>query len=143
MHPTLVYDAYRYGKQNLYLREYFRLCRWLTVSWFGSINLTNDSVNGRDLQENSFYFSFGPDDFKFNVGYDFVRETLRCTVALMMDAKGTHVEYDKLEIKQDKKAEAQKKEEPVKKQNPHAAPTQPKVLQKAIVEDIKVHEDVL
>lgn len=141
--PMPVYDAYRYGKQNLYLREYFRLCRWLTVSWFGSINLTNDSVNGRDLQENSFYFSFGPDDFKFNVGYDFVRETLRCTVALMMDAKGTHVEYDKLEIKQDKKAEAQKKEEPVKKQNPHAAPTQPKVLQKAIVEDIKVHEDVL
>ncbi len=141
--PMPVYDAFRYGKQNLYLREYFRLCRWLTVSWFGSINLSNDAINGRDLQENSFYFSFGPDDLKFNLGYDFVRETLRCTVEVMMDAKGTHVEYDKFEIKQDKKAEAKKKNEPAKKSNQHAAPTQPKVLQKAVVEDIKVHEDVL
>ena len=140
--PMPVFDAYRYGTQNIYLREYFRLCRWLTVSWFGSMNISNDSANGRDLQENCFYFSFGPDDFKFSVGYDFIRETLRCTVAVMMDAKGTHVEYDKLEIKQDKKAQAKKEAAP-KKQNPKAAPTQPKVLQKAVVEDIKVHEDVL
>ena len=141
--PMPVYDAFRYGKQNLYLREYFRLCRWLTVSWFGSINLSNDAVNGRDLQENSFYFSFGPDDVKFNLGYDFVRETLRLTVELMMDAKGTHVEYDKLEIKQDKKAEAKKEEPAPKKHNPYAAPTQPRVLERAVVEDIRVHEDVL
>ena len=60
--------------------------------------------DGRDLQENSFYFSFGPDDLKFNLGYDFVRENLYCTVEVMMDAKGTKVEYDSLEIKQDKKA---------------------------------------
>ena len=141
--PMPVYDAYRYGKQTLYLREYFRICRWLTVSWFGSINLSNDAANGRDLQENCFYFSFGPDDIKFNLGYDFVRETLRCTIAVMMDAKGTRVEYDKLEIKQDKKSQAKKKETTTAKANPKAAPTRPAVLKKAVVENIKVHEDVL
>lgn len=142
--PLTAFDTYRYGKQSLYLREYFRLCRWLTVSWFSSINLSNDAANGRDLQENAFYFSFGPDDVKFNIGYDFIRENLRCTFEVMMDAKGTNVQYETLEIKQDKKKTEKKKEEPVaKKENPYAAPTQPKVLNKAIVEDVKEHEDVL
>ena len=40
--PLYRYDAFRYGKQSLYLREYFRICRWLTVSWFGTLNLSND-----------------------------------------------------------------------------------------------------
>ena len=138
--PMPVFDAYRYGKQNLYLREYFRICRWLTVSWFSSINITGDSPNGRTFQENSFYFSFGPDDVKFNIGYDFVRENTYFTVELMMDAKGTKVEYDTLEIKQDKKA---KKEETLRDETQFETAKQPKVLQRAIVEDIKVTEDVL
>lgn len=142
--PMQLYDAYRYGKQTLYLREYFRLCKWLTVSWFGAINTTNDSANGRKFQENCFYFTFGPDDFKMHLGYDFERQTLRCNFEVMMDAKGTQVEYDTLEIKQDKKAkkdEPKKQEEP--KTNSYIAPTQPKVLQKAVVENVKEMEDVL
>ena len=141
--PMPLFDAYRYGQQSLYLREYFRICRWLTVSWFGMMNLTNDAPNGKTFQENGFYFSFGPDDLKFNLGYDFVRETLRCTVEVMMDAKGTKVEYDRFEIKQDEKnKKTAKKEEPAK-ESPNKAPVQPKVLNKAIVENVKVHEDVL
>lgn len=137
--PMPVFDAYRYGKQNLYLREYFRLSRYLTVSWFSSINLTNDAANGRDFQENSFYFSVGPDDMKFNVGYDFVRQNLYCTVEMMMDAKGANVEYDTLEIKQDKKA---KKSNEPKENNFEAAKPQ-KTLQRAVVEDVKIMEEVL
>ena len=144
--PIPVFDAYRYGKQALYIREYIRLCRWLTLSWFGTINLSGDSPNGKDFQENSFYFSFGPDDVKFNLGYDFIRENLYCTVELMMDAKGTKVEYDKLEIKQEKKAGAEQPKKEVASKprvNPKKAPTGQKVLDKAIVEDIRVMEDVL
>ena len=141
--PTPRYDAYRYGKQSLYLREYFRICRWLTVSWFGMINLTNDAPNGKTFQENGFYFSFGPDDLKFNLGYDFERETLRCTVEVMMDAKGTKVEYDKFEITQENRPKKEEKKEEPKKSSPNLAPTQPKVLERAVVENIKEHEDVL
>lgn len=138
--PMPVYDAYRYGKQTLYIREYFRLCKYLTLAWFSAINLTNDSANGKDFQENSFYFVFGPDDVKLNLGYDFVRENLYCTMQVMMDAKGAKVEYDTLEIKQDKKA---KKEEKVKDDSSFEPSTQPPVLQKAVVENVKVIEDVL
>lgn len=138
--PMPVFDAYRYGKQNLYLREYFRICRYLTVSWFSSINLTGDSPNGRDFQENSFYISVGPDDMKFNVGYDFIRQNLYCTVLMMMDAKGSRVDYETFEIKQDKKT---KRDENPKDENSFETAKQPKVLDKAVVEDVKVMEDVL
>lgn len=140
--PMPVFDAYRYGKQALYIREYFRICRWLTLSWFGTINLSGDSPNGKDFQENSIYFSFGPDDIKFNLGYDSIRENLYCIVELMMDAKGTTVEYETLEIKKDNKAKKTAEVKP--KQNlADKAPVGQRVLQKAVVEDIRVVDDVL
>ena len=143
--PVPVYDAYRYGKSNVYLREYFRICKYLTLSWFGSLNLSNDSPNDRMFQENAFYVSVGPDDVKFNLGYDFIRENTFFTVEMMMDAKGSKVDYDKLVIKQEKRTQ--------KEVNASKEPAQPKtefknsekapILQKAIVEDIKTVEDVL
>lgn len=143
--PIPVFDAYRYGKSNVYLREYLRIARWLTVSWFGSINLSGDSPNGRPFQENSFYLSVGPDDIKFNVGYDFIRENTFFTVEVMMDAKGTQVDYDRLEIKQDKKA--QKKDEVQddenENENEFRNSNKAPVLQRAVVEDVKTVEDVL
>lgn len=140
--PLPVFDAYRYGKSNVYIREYIRICRYLTLSWFGSINLSGDSPNDRAFQENSFYLSVGPEDVKFNIGYDFIRENTFFTVEVMMDAKGTHVDYDRLEIKQDKKA---KKENEIKEEeeNDFQKSNEPPVLQHAVVEDVKTVEDVL
>lgn len=143
--PVPVYDAYRYGKANLYLQEYFRICKYLTLSWFGSMNLSNDSPNDKMFQENAFYLSVGPDDVKFNIGYDVVREGTFFTVEMMMDAKGTKIDYDKMVIKRDKKPK-----EEVKASNETAKPKsdfknteKAPVLQRAVVEDIKTVEDVL
>ena len=137
--PLKVFDSYRYGKQNLIIREYFRINRLVTISWLGSVTLTNDSPNGKDFQENAFYVSIGPDDLKFNIGYDFFRENLYCTVNVMMDAKGTHVEYDKLEVKQSRKAPV---EEKVVDKTIYRAP-QNQTLQKAVVQNMKEVENVL
>lgn len=142
--PMPVYDSYRYGKSNVYLREYIRLNRYLTLSWFGSMNISNDAPNDKTFQENAFFISFGPDDIKFSIGYDFIRENTRFMVEVMMDTKGTKVEYDRLEIKQDKKAkksndEDYKEEQKTDFQNSQKAP----VLQHAVVEDVKNMEDVL
>ena len=140
--PMPVFDAYRYGKSNFYVREYLKLNRYLTLAWFGSMNLSNDSPNGKTFQENSFYLSIGPEDIKFNIGYDFIRENTYFIVEVMMDAKGTTVDYERLEIKQDKKA---KKKEDVEEENDNSfqKSTKPPVLKHAVVEDIKTVEDVL
>ncbi len=97
--PMPVYDMYRYGHSNVYIKEALRLNKYLTVGWWGSVTLTNDSPNGEMFQENAFIFSIGPDDFKVNLGYDFMRQTTYFTVAVMIDTKGTTVEFDKMEIK--------------------------------------------
>ena len=139
--PMPVYDSYRYGKSNVYLREYLRINRYLTVSWFGSINLSGDAPDDKAFQENAFFISVGPDDIKFSIGYDFVRENTRFMVEVMMDTKGTKVEYDKLEIKQDKKAK--KSEDKVEDESDFQQSQKAPVLQHAVVEDVKNMEDVL
>lgn len=142
--PLVAFDTFRYGRSSLYVRETFKLTRLLGFSWFTTVTLSGDSPNNKLFQENSFYITFGPDDFKLNLGYDLIRDTAMCTVEVMIDAKGTRVDYDKLVIKQDKKSQAKKKD-PVDLQaesefkNSDKAP----VLQRAVVEDIKTVEDVL
>ena len=142
--PMPVYDAYRYGKSNIYAQEYLRLNKYLTLSWMGSINLSNDSGNGKLFQENRFYVSIGPEDIKFNIGYDTIREGTFFNVLIMTDAKGTQVDYDKLVIKQEKKPKDEKEQkQPAKPQNEFKNTDKAPVLQYAQVEDIKTVEDVL
>lgn len=97
--PMKYYDAYMYGRSNVYLRESLRLHKYLTLSWFGSLNLSQDSWDGKMLQENGFYFAIGPDDVKLNIGYDTVRQQSFVTMALALDAKGSNIDYKKMVIK--------------------------------------------
>ena len=143
--PMPVFDAYRYGKQALFMREYFRINRLLTIAWFGNLNLSNDSPNGKDFQENGFYLSIGPDDVKFNIGYDFIRENLYAGLILNMDAKGSKMDYETLEIKKhenDKKAKNDKNEKAPVPQSDFKMSGQP-ILQRAVVENLKEVEDVI
>jgi len=97
--PLVMYDRYMYGRSNVYLRESLRLHKYLTLSWFGSVNLSNDAWDGKMLQENGFYFAIGPDDVKLNIGYDTVRQQSFITMAMNLDAKGSTLEYKKMVIK--------------------------------------------
>ena len=140
--PLQVFDGYRYGKSNVYLREYLKLNKYLTLSWFGSLNISGDSPDNKNFQENCFYITFGPEDIKFSLGYDLVRENTHFMVEVMMDAKGSEIEYEKLEIKQDKKAKKREEIAEEKEESGFEKSTQP-VLQRAVVEDVKTLEDVL
>lgn len=101
--PLVMFDKYMYGRSNVYLRESFRVCKYLTLSWFGSVNLSNDAWDGNMLQENGFYFAIGPDDVKLNIGYDTVRQQSFVTMAMHLDAKGSTLEYKKMIIKNPEK----------------------------------------
>lgn len=97
--PLASYDAYRYGRSNAYMRESFRLSKYLTFSWMGSVNLSGDGYDGKLLQENTFFLGIGPDDVKLNIGYDTIRQQSFVEMAMHLDAKGTTVEYKKMVIK--------------------------------------------
>ena len=71
-----------------------------------------------------------------------MRENTHFMVEVMMDAKGSEIEYEKLEIKQDKKAKKREEIAEEKEESGFEKSTQP-VLQRAVVEDVKTLEDVL
>lgn len=97
--PFIHYDKYYYGRSNVYLRESFRLFKYLTLSWMGSLNLSDDAPNKNMLQECTFFFGIGPDDVRLNIGYDIVRQQAFITMAMHLDAKGSSMVYDKMVIK--------------------------------------------
>ncbi len=97
--PMRTYDMYRYGHANVFLRESLRVNKYLTLAWSGTMTLTDDSPNDKLFQENSFIIAFGPDDFKLNVGYDWVRRQTYFSFVIAMDTKGSSIEFDKMEIK--------------------------------------------
>ena len=103
--PMVSFDSFRYGKSNVYVREYWRVCKLLTLGLYGSYNLSDSSyydyVSNRrsQLREATVYASIGPDDFKLNLGYDFLRENTYFGVSMAMNTKGASVDYKRLEIK--------------------------------------------
>ncbi len=133
--PMPVYDAYRYGASNAYIRETVKLSKMVALSWFGSVTLSNDTYTNKLFQECAFYLSLGPDDLRLNIGYDFVRSNVYFMVDVGLDPKGTEVQYDKLEIKNPdklgRKKDNEPKEEPMYKRTPKAP-----ILKNAIVEEI-------
>lgn len=110
--PMQIYDSYRYGHSNVYIREAIRLNRYLSVGWSGSVTLTGDSPNGKLFQENAFIVSLGPDDLKINLGYDFMRRVTYFTIAALFDAKNTTIDFDKMVIKNPERlGQSEKKED--------------------------------
>ena len=97
--PLPAYDMYRYGHSNLYIREALRLNKYLTVAWSGYIALSDDTPDGKMFPENSFILAIGPDDFKINLGYDFVRRQTYFSFVIAMNTKGSSIDYRRMEIK--------------------------------------------
>lgn len=97
--PMQMYDMYRYGHANVYIREALRVNKFLTLAWSGSLTMTGDSPNGEMFQENSFIIALGPDDFKVNFGYDWIRRQTYFSFIIAMDTKGSSIDFDKMEIK--------------------------------------------
>ncbi len=110
--PMQMYDMYRYGHASVYLREALRVHKYVTLAWSGTLTLTGDSPNGEMFQENSFIIALGPDDFKINFGYDWVRRQTYFAFVIAMDTKGSSLEFDKMVIKNPDRLARSDKEEP-------------------------------
>lgn len=97
--PMQRFDAYRYGTSSVMILEAIRLCKFLSLAWSGMLTLSNDSPNNKMLQESSFMFIIGPDDFKVTLGYDYVRKVTYITLGVSLDTASTKLDYNVMEIK--------------------------------------------
>ncbi len=100
--PTM--DAYRFGRSSVYLREYWRACKYLTLGLYTTYSFDDglkdyQSRSDTKFKEASFYVALGPDDFKLNLGYDFIRENTYFGFTVAMNPKGTEIDYNKMTVK--------------------------------------------
>lgn len=136
--PLPRYDTYRYGKSNVYLREALRVHKYLTVAWSGSLNMSGDAPNDQMFQENAFIISVGPDECKLSLGYDFIRNRTYFGVLVDLDAKGSSVEFDRMEIKNpDRLSKPKDEEELITFEKADETVVKPKQLQYATVIELE------
>jgi len=140
--PLRVYDSFRYGHGSLYIRESLRLCKYLTIAWSGTFNLTDDAPDGKLMQENTFIIGIGPDDLKLCLGYDWIREQTYMAIVVALNTKGSSIDYDKLVIKNPDRLTSNNKDEVQLKvfDNPYGEPApkaKPKKMKYAEVIEIE------
>ena len=105
----------------------------MTVAWSGNINLSGDAPNDKMFQENAFIVSFGPDECKLSLGYDFIRQRTYVGILVDLDTKGSALEFDKMVIKNpDRLSKSQDEEKLITFEKTPAA-SQAKQLQYATV----------
>lgn len=132
--PMPMFDAYRYGHSNVFIREAVRVNKYLTIAYATSINLSDDAPNKKQWQENAFIFAIGPDDFKINFGYDFIRQNTYFGVNIALDTKNTSVNFDKMVIKDPDKLASKEKEIREITFEQHQTPTKEKRTYAEVVE---------
>ncbi len=93
------FDKYMYGTNNVYLTEGVKLNKYLSVMWRGSIAMNRDAWDGKYMQENRFFVMVGPEDVKFTLGYDTVRERTFFSCFMLLGTKNMDLQYKKLYIK--------------------------------------------
>ncbi len=93
-----VFDDYRYGKVSFSIDENFRLCRYLTIGYRGTLSPLRDNYEKDLLTENMFYAMVGPEDFKLAVSYDSVRDRTTLDVVFLLGSDSAKIQYDKVVV---------------------------------------------
>ncbi len=93
------FDRYRYGTNNFYLSEGLKVNKYLSLMWSGSFALNRDAWDNKLMQENRFFVMVGPEDVKFTLGYDTIRERTLFNCFFILGTKNADLEFKKLYIK--------------------------------------------
>lgn len=104
------FDRYRYGTNNFYISEGLKINKYLSVMWSGSFAMNRDAWDDKLMQENRFYVMVGPEDIKFTLGYDTVRERTLFNCFMFLGTKNADMEFKKLYIKNPDKLGVSKRE---------------------------------
>ncbi len=90
------FDKYRYGRSSIYLNERFDITDKIAIGYTGNITPKKDNPENDLLTESRFYVIFGPQDLKFSVSYDFVRDIGHFDFMFMLGSKSTRIDFEKL-----------------------------------------------
>lgn len=97
------FDEYTYGKSSISIQESFKLTKYLSVAYRGTISPLKDNSDDDLMTENRVYVVAGPDDVKVAVSYDTIRKNAYFDVMFMLGADNANVSFDKFTVKDPEK----------------------------------------
>ncbi len=90
------FDKYRYGKQTVLLNEQIHFGDKFALGYRANITPMKDNIDDRLLTESRFYAIFGPQDLKFVLSYDFVRDIAHFEFMFLLGTDSSHINFEKL-----------------------------------------------
>ncbi len=113
------FDKYRYGKQTIMLNEKIHFGEKFALGYRAFVTPMKDNIENEFLTESRFYAIFGPQDLKFVLSYDFVRDIAHFEFMFLLGTESTHINFERLITKnmdggENKKRDFYKYAKPVK-----------------------------
>lgn len=91
-----VFDKYRYGRSTIRLNEKFNFKNYFALGYSVMITPNKDNYEKDLITESCFYALFGPDDLKFAVSYDFVRDIGHIDLMFILGSDNTKINFEKM-----------------------------------------------
>lgn len=94
----LIFDKYYYGKNSFVWMTEKKINRNLNLGFNTVLNLNKDNYDKKLVSENQLFMRVGPDDMKFRLGYDIIRQRTMFGMDLLVGSDSTSVGFDKLKV---------------------------------------------
>jgi len=95
-----IFDQYYRGRNNVQSVNQVRVNKYLTLGLRSNMALEKDNAQGALFTGNAFFMLVGPEDVKFNIAYDFVRQRSYFGLNIMPGGKRKTLHYDRLQMYQ-------------------------------------------
>ena len=117
-----IFDKYRYGKSSIMLNEKIHLTDKFALGFRATVSPLKDNYEEDLLTESRFYAIFGPQDLKFVLSYDFVRDIAHFDMMFILGTDSSRINFEKLTTKNmdggDEKRDFYKNAKPIRIKRP-------------------------
>ena len=90
------FDKYMYGTSTVMINEKINFGDKFALGYRAFITPKKDNWQDKLLTESAFYAIFGPQDLKFVISYDFVRENANLNMMFLLGSDSTRINFEKL-----------------------------------------------
>lgn len=95
-----VFDTYFRGRNSVLTQNQFKINDYLTVGMRHRVSLQQDNAQNALFTDNAFFVLFGPEDVKFNVAYDFIRQRSFFGINFLPGKNHRDIHYKRMNIHQ-------------------------------------------
>lgn len=93
-----VFDTYYGGRNNVLTTNQIKINKYISVGMQSNISVNSDNARGDMLLGNQLFMLVGPDDVKFNIAYDVIRQRSFFGISFLPGKDRKTLFYDRMNI---------------------------------------------